>query len=125
MIDNGLNMPEDFRYLSVQLQIEQSRLRDFSQAAHLTGPIDEATLGLRFGANKVLLLSTLTEIKHVLEKFAKDNEQHQLPHSTYSDVSITSHCQGNLGEAYCSLITQMSAISPRENKTTGAVASFK
>lgn len=125
MIENGLNMPEDFRYLSVQLQIEQSRLRDFSQAAGLTGHIDEDTLGRRLGANKVLLLSTLTEIKHVLEKFAKENEEHQLPHGTYSDVPNPSHGQGNLGEAYGSLVTQMSGIPSRENKCTGVAPRFK
>lgn len=125
MIENGLNMSEDFRYLSVQLQIEQSRLRDFSQAAGLTGHIDEDTLGRRLGANKVLLLSTLTEVKHVLEKFAKENEEHQLPHGTYSDVPNPSHGQGNLGEAYSSLVTQMSGIPPRENKFTGVAPRFK
>ena len=103
MIEKAVNMLKDFRYLSVQFQIEHARLQSFSQAAGPTENADEKSLSQGILNNKALLLSILVEIEHILAKFAKDS-----PYKSDSNLSNQSHNQENSGDAYSSLGTPMS-----------------
>ncbi|KAL8733074.1 MAG: hypothetical protein Q9181_003712 [Wetmoreana brouardii] len=87
-------MPEEYGYLSVQFEIEQSRLRDFSQAAGLTATIEQHELPRAIQAHKELLLSILRDIRDVLYNFAKRRED--------TEVHANSQSQ-SLGDAFSSL----------------------
>lgn len=66
-------MPQDFRYLAVEFEMEHTRLRDFSQAAGLTENVDEHDLVATIRHNEKLLLSIVSEIRDVLQRFAKSH----------------------------------------------------
>lgn len=100
MIEKAVNMPEEFRYLFVQFQIEHARLQSFNHAEGLTENVDKKSLSQGIRNNKALLLSILTEIEHILAKFAKDS-----PYESDSNLSNQSHNQENLGDVYSSLGT--------------------
>lgn len=112
-------MPEEFRCPFVQFQIEHARLQSFSHAVGLTENVDEKSLSQGIRNNKALLLSILTEIEHILAKFAKDS-----PYESDSNLSNQSHNQENLGDAYSSLGTQISVNPNQEKNSAGLLKRF-
>ena len=115
-------MPDEFRYLSVQFKIEHNRLRNFGQAAGLTETRERNDSVRGIEAKKDLLLSILTEIKEVLERFTKNNTKQEISPISHESYPTQNYEQGDVGKAYNSLASNV--IAP-EKPPIGIYRSLK
>lgn len=116
-MESALEMPDEFRYLSVQFKIEHDRLRDFGQAAGFAEAVAQDDLSPKIRSKNDLLLSILTEIKKVLEDFTRSNARgDDESHPTQSSE------QKEFGEMYTSITNNI--VAP-EKPATGAYHRLK
>ena len=120
MITSALEASEDSRSLSVQFDIEQSRLRNFIRAAGLLDGAGEDGRDRMFLNNSTVLLNILSEIKLALAHFAHSEESREALPREYVNPTITS----NLGEGYSSLFNRLSVNLRNASESLGLIRSF-
>ena len=90
MITSALAAQEDSRCLSLQFEIEQSRLRDFLQAAGLVAGAGEDDSTPLFLTRTTILLNVLSEIKLTLIRYTKNEECPSDPLKESTTPTVTS-----------------------------------
>ena len=93
LLSEAKDMPEQYQYLRVRLEMEHHRLLDWSQVGGLLDGNEEAQLRGSLRVNRHLLLDVLTTIRTLLENFRRLNGR-------YEELRPTNHSgdrrQGNL-----------------------------
>src|ERR1700733_7061436 len=117
-------MPEDFRYMSVRFQMERRRLQDFSKVAGLVENIDNIPPSRSIRANKLSLLAILTEIRCLLEAFAKANGRYN-SYTTKDLEDLKKMSQDNLPDAFSSLANPPGAIQAKSKLSLRVLGSAK
>ena len=120
VITSALAASKDSRYLSVQFEIEQSRLQNFIRAAGLADRAGEDGVGRIFLANSTVLLNILSEIELALAQFSHSEERTEALPQEYVNPTISD----NLGEGYGSLSNWLSVIRRRAPESLGMIRSL-
>ena len=120
MITSALAASEESRYLSVQFEIEQSRLQNFIRAAGLADRAGEDGVDRTFLTNSTVLLNILSEIKLALAQLSHSEERQEALPREYVNPTIS----GDLGEGYGSLFNRLSVILRRAPESLGMIRSL-
>lgn len=120
VVTSALAASEDFRCLSVQFEIEQSRLNNFIEAAGLKSGVDEAAINATFLNHKVLLMNILSEIESALTQLTQDPGKRQSLPAGFANPTISS----DLSDRYDMLSKRLSATSPRPVEKLGLTRSL-
>lgn len=120
MITCTLAAQEDSRCLSLQFKIEQSRLRDFLQAAGLVAGAEEDDSTPMQWTRTTILLNVLSEIKSTLIRYT---ESERGPNGTlHEDPSPT--VSSDLSDGYSSLSSKLLLSLQRAPEPVRVVRSF-
>ena len=120
VITSSLEASEDSRCLSLQFEIEQSRLQNFIRAAGLADRAGEDGVDRTFLTNSTILLNILSEIKLALSQFAHSEGSREALPREYMNPTISS----DLGEGYGSLFNRLSMGLRRAPESLGLIRSF-
>jgi Prion-inhibition and propagation len=120
VITSALEASDDSRCLSVQFEVEQSRLRDFIRAAGLADGVGEDGVNRTLLTNTTVLLNILSEIKLALAQYAHNEEYREGLPGEYTNPTISN----DLSEGYGSLFNRLSVILRRAPESLGVVRSF-
>ena len=120
VITSTLKALEDSNCLSLQFEIEQSRLRDFIQAAGLADGASKDGTNRTLLAKTTVLLNVLSGIKLTLTRYANDEECQDGPPSETMSPTISS----DLSEGYGSLSSKLSTSLRKAPESMGLVRSF-
>lgn len=120
VITSALEASADSRCLSVQFEIEQSRLRNFIRAAGLSDGVGADGVDRMFYTNSTVLLNILSEIKLALAHFARSEGSREALPRGYANPIITT----DLGEGYSSLLNRLSVNLRSAPESFGLIRSF-
>lgn len=120
MVTSALAASEDFRCLSVQFEIEQSRLDNFMEAAGLKAGVDETAINTTFLNHQVLLMKILSEIESALIQFTQDPGKRQGLPARFANPTISS----DLSDCYDMISKRLSTTSPRPVERLGLARSL-
>ena len=126
-ITSVLKASEDSRWLSLQFEIEQSRLWDFCHAAGLADGAGEDGTNRMFFTKTTVLLNLLSEIELTLAQYANDEESQEGSLSGGMDQINPSDSTppSALSEGYGALSTRLSRNLRSAPKTWGAISNTK
>ena len=107
VIKSVLEASEESRCLSVQFEIEQSRLRNFIRAAGLSDRAGEDAVDQTFLTHSTVLLNILSEIKLALAHFAHSEDSEE-SREAFPREYVNPTISSDVGEGYGSLFNRLS-----------------
>lgn len=114
-ITTALHASQEFRCLSVQFEIEKSRLVNFNRAAGFESHAGDDGVSPVLLQHKPLLLRVLSEIETALLELVRDTGSQRVPTSGYAQPTVPS----DLSDGYDDLAQRVSAARPAVEKTFG------
>ncbi|KIW35515.1 uncharacterized protein PV07_02206 [Cladophialophora immunda] len=109
VVTSALAASKELSCVLLQFEIEQSRLRDFVEAAGLTDETTENNVRPAILAKGTLLLRILAEIQLALSQFSDNNESQRIQSVDYANPTIPH----DLGESFNNLINEAFVASQK------------